>query len=365
MKKNSGLLDLYVDYLIASTSYTTATGMSKMLSNKISHDKITRFLSKLNYQPSDLWKISKKVVRNSDDDGCLIVDDSISEKPYTDENDIICYHFDHSKNRTVRGINFVTALHYNGDTSLPVSYDIVRKTDEKIDEKTGKKKRVSPISKNEKFINLVDISIKNKVPFRHVLADIWFSSAKNMRTIKEDYHKDFVIPVKKNRNVALSKKDKNKGLYVRVDTLEFGEDSTRVVWLEGIDFPITIAKQVFKNEDDSEGVLYITTSDASLTYDQIATIYKKRWKVEEFHKSLKNNASLAASPTKTVKTQENHLFASMCAFIRLEGISLHRKQNHFCLKSNLYIKALKHAYKVLKKLYSGFTFDHVFQETRA
>jgi len=35
-------VDLYTDYLISSTSYTTATGMSKMLNGAISHDKITR-----------------------------------------------------------------------------------------------------------------------------------------------------------------------------------------------------------------------------------------------------------------------------------------------------------------------------------
>lgn len=33
-------------------------------------------------------------------------------------------------------------------------------------------------------------------------------------------------------------------------------------------------------------------------------------KVEEYHKSLKSNASLAKSPTKTIRTQSNHCFAS-------------------------------------------------------
>ncbi|MEJ7713696.1 MAG: hypothetical protein WKF84_28570 [Pyrinomonadaceae bacterium] len=39
----------------------------------------------------------------------MIVDDSIEEKPYTDENDIVCWHYDHSKDRHVKGINFVTS----------------------------------------------------------------------------------------------------------------------------------------------------------------------------------------------------------------------------------------------------------------
>ena len=37
-------VDLYTDYLITSSSYTTATGMASLLS--IKHDKITQDLSK-------------------------------------------------------------------------------------------------------------------------------------------------------------------------------------------------------------------------------------------------------------------------------------------------------------------------------
>jgi len=39
--------------------------------------------------------------------------------------------------------------------------------------------------------------------------------------------------------------------------------------------------------------------------------YKKRWKVEVFHKSLKSNASLAKSPTRTLRTQSNHVFMAI------------------------------------------------------
>ena len=39
--------DLYSDYLICSTSYTTATGLSSLLN--IKHDKITQELSKRDY----------------------------------------------------------------------------------------------------------------------------------------------------------------------------------------------------------------------------------------------------------------------------------------------------------------------------
>jgi len=37
------------------------------------------------------------------EDAVMIVDDSIFEKPYNAENDIICWHYDHSKDQTIRG----------------------------------------------------------------------------------------------------------------------------------------------------------------------------------------------------------------------------------------------------------------------
>ena len=40
-------------------------------------------------------------------DGVLILDDSIAEKPYTDENDSIGWHYDHRQDRHVKGINFM------------------------------------------------------------------------------------------------------------------------------------------------------------------------------------------------------------------------------------------------------------------
>ena len=55
----NALLDLYVDYLICSTSYTTATGLSRLTNNKIIHDKITRFLNSKDFTASDLWQVAK------------------------------------------------------------------------------------------------------------------------------------------------------------------------------------------------------------------------------------------------------------------------------------------------------------------
>ena len=69
--------------------------------------------------------------------------------------------------------------------------------------------------------------------------------------------------------------------------------------------------------------------------------------VEEYHKSIKQNTSVAKSPTRTVQTQTNHLFASILAYIKLERLKFANKMSHFALKAKIYQQALKAAFNEL------------------
>jgi hypothetical protein len=73
---------------------------------------------------------------------------------------------------------------------------------------------------------------------------------------------------------------------VRVDEVVIQPNPVRLVYLEGVSFPLLLVKQVFTNKDGSTGVLYLVTSDTSLTYEGITSLYQKRWTIEPFHKSL-------------------------------------------------------------------------------
>ena len=71
-------------------------------------------------------------------DGALIFDDTIEEKPHTDENEIVNWHFDHSKNRTLKGINILNCVYHAHGVTLPVAYEIIRKPIVFEDENTGR-----------------------------------------------------------------------------------------------------------------------------------------------------------------------------------------------------------------------------------
>jgi len=227
---------------------------------------------------------------------------------------------------------------------------LISKTETVIDKKTGKTKRKSKMTKNEYFREMVANCVQNQLQFAYILNDSWYASAENMVFVKNDMDKHFVMPLKDNRKIALTAEDKKQGRYVRVNTVTTELDSVRTIYLEGVEFPLLLARQVFTNEDGSTAILYLVTSDMKLGYEDITTLYQKRWKVEEYHKSLKQNASLSKSPTRTVVTQTNHFFSALYAFIKLEVLTMKTSLNHFALKSKIYVSALKIAFEELKKL---------------
>jgi hypothetical protein len=347
---NLPMLDLYSDYLTCSFGLTTATGMSTVLDGAVGHDDITRFLSEREYTNKDLWKLVKPTIRQIEtDDGVLVLDDTIEEKPYTDENDIIAWHYDHVFNRQVKGVNILNALYHNDQGDIPLGFAIVKKDIHFTDPGTGKPKRRSSVTKNEQARELIGTTARNQVKFRYVLADSWFSSQENMEFVVAK-KKHFIFALKSNRTFAESREDKLKGKFQPVESLVWEENTTKTGYLKGMAMPVQITRQVFTNEDGSRGVLYLATSDLTLGYSGITTIYQKRWKVEEYHKSTKSNLGLAKSPTKKVVTQSNHFFAVAYAYHKLERLARGTSLNHFALKAKLYAKALQASMAELQRL---------------
>jgi SRSO17 transposase len=112
----------------------------------------------------------------------------------------------------VKGINFIITLYHVKGVSLPVNYHVVEKTETFTDKKTGKQKRRAAITKNEVYRQMLKQVVQNQIPFQYVLNDVWFASADNMMFVKHELQRDFVMPLKTNRKVALSLEDKKQGL---------------------------------------------------------------------------------------------------------------------------------------------------------
>jgi transposase len=351
-------LDLYTDYLLSSFGQTSAVGLSRLVDGDISHDSISRLLSGNDFDSRQLWQKVKALVRKyQSEDACLIFDDTILEKAYTDENEMVSWHrqatlWDHSNNRLVKGVNMLNAFYHTQDTEMseplriPVGFELILKTVSFSVVKTRKQKRISPVTKNELMRSMISQAIHNQLKFKYILADSWFGSAENMRFIQKRT-KFFIFDMKANRQSATSEKGRNTGHWTRIDEIDIPDNTPVKVWLKDLEFPLLLIKQVFKNKNQQTGVRFLVSNDFSLSDEKFTTLYKKRWSVEEYHKSLKQNAAIEKSPTRTVRTQSNHIFASIMAYVKLESMKFSSKLNHFAMKSKIYLAANKAALKEL------------------
>lgn len=342
--------ELYTDFLIASFGQASATNLSEMVEGEVSHDSITRFLSSREYTSRDLWLEVKPVIRKIEkDEGVLIFDDTVEEKMWTDENEVICWHYDHCAGRAVKGINLLNAVYHCSEISIPVGFEVIRKPVMFCDITSKKIKRSAEVTKNELMRSMIQSCLNNALKFRYVLMDCWFAAKENLEFIISK-SKHFIAALKNNRLVALSKEDREQGKYIRVEELQLQDQEFVHGYLKGFKEEVLIVRRIFTNKDGSTGVLNLACSDLTLNGEEVATLYKKRWNVEVFHKSLKSNAALAKSPTRRPTTQINHIFLSICAVFKLERLKITHKINHFAIRTKLYINSLRHAYQKLTQM---------------
>lgn len=351
---------MYVDYLIAHKGLVSAGDMSDMLGGTLSHDHITRTIAQPELDQKAFWQLVKPSVRAVErDDGCICVDDFLVEKPHSTPNEIITVNWDHAKRHYILSINVLNFLYTvpsadgKSQVNLPVAFEVVSKTSPVVDPKTGKASLKSPKTKNEMLRErLAILCHHNEVKFRYVLWDTWFSSSDNMVFVVKSLNKHFVGALKENRKVALVGEDGKIGKSKQVKEQDIQPGTVYKVRLQSVPFDLFLVKKVYKNMDGSTGVVFLVTSDGELDAEQISQLYQKRWKVEESHKSVKQNVGIAQSPTKMERSQKNHLFASMWGLVQLEKLKIKLKINHFALKHKIYLKALRAAWDELQNLKS-------------
>lgn len=120
----------------------------------------------------------------------------------------------------------------------PVNYTVVEKDQLVWDEKKAKEVRKSRVSKNEQVRMMLKACVQNTIKFRYIIADTWYSAAETMTFIAQKLERFFLLPLKSNRNVALSTQEKEQGQYQAVSSLELEQGRTYQVWVEQCDFPL-------------------------------------------------------------------------------------------------------------------------------
>ena len=86
-----------------------------------------------------------------------------SRKSPIRENEIVSWHFDHSKNRTLKGINILNCVYHAQGMTLPVAYEIIRKP--MVFKDGTPAGRRGEVSKNELMRRMLKVCQQNRLEY--------------------------------------------------------------------------------------------------------------------------------------------------------------------------------------------------------
>jgi SRSO17 transposase len=157
----------------------------------------------LNYSPWSLEE-TKNIHKNQitpyiSKESSMIIDDSISHRPYANKVEGVSWHYDHTNNKQSLGYCIVTSTIISGNYQIP--YNI---------EPYYKKKDYNPKefkTKNEITKDII-LSCRDIANIKTIIFDSWFSNNIVIGACKEA-DKNYITQIKSNRNVTIDRKKRS------------------------------------------------------------------------------------------------------------------------------------------------------------
>lgn len=283
--------ELYCDFLIAAQNNFTCTNLADLSGGTIAHDSINRWLLKNKMTPKILWEHVKNLVKLKS--GWLIADDTVTDKPYGENIGLARWQYSGTHHRVVHGIGVETLLWTDNLAHIPVDYRIYDKPEDGY-------------TKNQHFQEMIRLASHRGFHPQGVLMDAWYSTVANLKTL-DSIGWLWITELQANRNVSI---EPHK--YCRVDSLDIPEEGL-TVHLKNYEFI-----KVFKITAPKGRVGYFATSDQSKTQKDIREAYALRWKIEEYHRGLKQATGIERCQARKARIQRNHILCSILAFVALE-----------------------------------------------
>ena len=181
-------LDHYTAFLLAESQNAGCVRLAEVSGGQFAHDAANRFLNREQFSPEDLFEEARPLLDLAG--GTLSVDDTVLEKPYSQEGKVylVGYFWSSKAGGAVKGLCLVTLLHTDArGFSCPVNFRIVDKNEGK--------------TKNEHFRDMVREVLAWGLRPTAVTADSWYSGVENLKFLKEA-GLGFLIALEKNRVVS-------------------------------------------------------------------------------------------------------------------------------------------------------------------
>jgi len=304
--------DLYCQFLLASQKNFTTTQASDLSS--VSHDQITRWLHSVKLTPNILWEHVEKLVEKKG--GVLVVDDSVIAKQYfrSHELPLLSYQYSGAYHKVIQGIGLVNLVLVGKENAcLPIDYRIFSK---KIDGRT----------KHMHVQEMITLALHRGIMPSAVVFDSWYGSVKTLKFL-EKHTLTWVTVLKNNRivdhNEHLSEKQIPKvGLVVHLKAYGM--------------------IKIFKTFSQAKGeVECLATNKLDMTLSDIKTVAAQRWKIEEYHRGLKQTIGIEKCQARSQRSQRNHIFCSIISFVALEVQRMKKNISWYQAKQSIIQHAMR------------------------
>jgi hypothetical protein len=311
----------YCQYLLSSPINFTVTNLADHLDG-ISHDRINRYLRGEKLTPRLLWENVQPLLQPSPN-AYLLFDDTVLDKRHSSSIELTRRQYSGNEHRVLRGIGLVSCVYVNGETGQfwVIDYRL-------YDPDGDGQSKLDHVSEMLKGV------VYSKVlPFSTVLIDSWYAAQKLMSQI-DQLEKLYYCPLKSNRRVDDSG---GSAPYVRVDQLVWWREELqqgKLIKVRG--FPKDKKVKLFRVTVSTNRTEFVATNDLSqATTDAVQDVCSVRWKIEEFHRELKQLTGVEACQCRKARIQRNHIACALLVWSRLKAIAYQTGRTSYQIKHGM------------------------------
>ena len=300
----------YGQFLINSPVNFTGTYFADTVDG-LEHDSVHRFLKNSRLTPTLVReKIGDVIVYSPR--SRILFDDTVLDKSFGQSIEGVVKQYSGNAHHVINGIGVITCVYYNPDNERFYILDY-RVYDKERDGKT-KLNHVADMLSQIRW---------KEIPFSHVLMDSWYATVDLMNQIM-DYKKYFVCAVKGNRlfspDTVNDDRQPPTKPYTGVQDLPWGDKAKKAGYHGKLkDLPANRLVQLFRIVVSSDKTEYIITNDVTIkTTDDTRKESAIRWKIEEFHREIKQLTGIESCQARKNRCQRNHIAMALLAWIQLK-----------------------------------------------
>lgn len=325
----------YAQMLLNGVDNFTATYFAEVIGT-VSHDTIGRAIADIKLSPKVVREKALELIVPSRN-GYLAVDDTVMDKASSEQIEVASPQYSGQKHGITTGIGVVTLVYINPelDTYWIIDYRIYDKATD------GKKKTEHALEMIEYWQTVHELH-PERAPFTTVLIDAGYTSKKIMQYIVRK-EKIFYGVMPKSRKVSYPDPDREidqrtgkvKIIYRHVGELDWDASASLqhngiTVCIEDLpnDKPLRLFRMTAKHRTE-----YIVTNDVSVETTKAAKqVGGFRWKIEQFHREVKQLTGVAKCQARKGRKQRNHICIAFVVWHQLNELAQQMKQSMYEVK---------------------------------